>query len=109
MWFIIRFGFKTFMMSLKASKYLLSKHLFHDNNGNNMELLKGEQLEHIQNKFIELNSPNVCNLVASFKYHPRGGYINNILELKFRSHYNYIQECCFSRQLNPLPPLSMIF
>jgi hypothetical protein len=64
-----------------------------------MELLKGKQLEHIQDKFIELNSPNVCNLVASFKHHPKGGYINNILESKFRNHYDYIQECCFSSQI----------
>jgi hypothetical protein len=66
---------------------------------NNMELVKSEQLKHIQDKFIEMNSPNVHNLVTSFKHHPRGGYINNILELKFRSHYDYIQECCFSRQI----------
>jgi phosphoribosylformylglycinamidine (FGAM) synthase-like enzyme len=75
------------MISLKASKYLFAKDLFNDINGNNMELLKNEELEHIQDKFIELNSHN---LVASFKHHPRGGYINNILELNFRNHYNYI-------------------
>jgi hypothetical protein len=98
MWFIIRFGLKTFMISLRANKYLLAKHLFNDNNGNNMELLKGKQLEHIQDKFIELNSPNVCNLVASFKHRPKGGYVNNILEVEFKSHYDNIQECCFSRQ-----------
>lgn len=91
MWFIIRFGLKTFMISLRANKYLLAKHLFNDNNGNNMELLKGKQLEQIQDKFIELNSPNVHNLVASFKHHPKGGYINNILEIKFKSHYDNIQ------------------
>lgn len=94
-WFIIRFGFKTFMISLRASKCLLAKHSFNNNSGNNMELVKGEQLKHIQDKFIEMNSPNVHNLVTSFKHHPRGDYINNILELKFRSHYDYIQECCF--------------
>jgi hypothetical protein len=63
MQFIIRFGFKTFKTSLRARKYLLAKHLFNDNNGNNMELLKGKQMEHIQDKFIELNSPNVRNLL----------------------------------------------
>jgi hypothetical protein len=45
-----------------------------------------------------LNSPNVCNLVASFKHRPKGAYINNILEVEFKSHYDNIQECCFSRQ-----------
>ncbi len=50
-----------------------------------MELLKGEQLEHIQVKFCEQNFPNVRNLVASFKRHSGGGYINNILELKSKN------------------------
>ncbi len=53
--------------------------------------LKGEQLEHIQDKFCELSFPNICNLVASFKHHSRGGYIDSVLELKSKNHYDYIQ------------------
>jgi hypothetical protein len=36
---------KTFAISLNTSKYFLAKHLFTDNIGDNLELLKGEQLE----------------------------------------------------------------
>jgi hypothetical protein len=61
--------------------------------------LKGEQLEHIQDKFCELSFPNICNLVASFKHHSRGGYIDSVLELKSKNHYDYIQECYFPRQV----------
>ncbi len=64
-----------------------------------MELFKGEQLEHIQDKLCELSFPNLCNLVASFKCHPWGGYIDNILELKSKSHYDYIYECYFRGQV----------
>jgi hypothetical protein len=37
--------------------------------------------------FVELNFPNVCNLVVLFNPHLEGGYINNILE------------CCFLGQI----------
>jgi hypothetical protein len=50
-------------------------------------ILKGKQLEQIQLFFVELNSPNVYNLVVLFKHHFEGGYIDNILE------------CCFPRQV----------
>jgi hypothetical protein len=32
-----------------------------------------------------------------FKHHLKGGYINNILELKSMSDYHYIYECWFLR------------
>jgi hypothetical protein len=47
-------------------------------------------LEQIQDKFCELNSPNVRNLVVFFKHHLGGGYIDSILELKSKSWYDYI-------------------
>jgi len=75
-------------------------------------------MEQIQDKFYELNSPNVRNLVAFFKHHlkggyidsvrnlvvffkhhSRGGYIDSIFELKSKSQYDYIQECCFLGQV----------
>jgi hypothetical protein len=46
-------------------------------------VLKGHQFKEIQDKFIVLSLPNVCNLVALFKHCSSGGYIDNILELKF--------------------------
>ncbi len=53
----------------------------------------------IQDKFCELNFPNICNLVVSCKHHSRGGYINNILELKSKNRYDYIQKCYFLGQI----------
>jgi hypothetical protein len=38
-------------------------------------------------------------LVAAFKHHASRGYIDNILELKSKSHYDYIQEHCFLGQV----------
>ncbi len=74
---------KIFAIPLNASKSFLAKHLFNDNNDNSCEVFKGHQFKEIQDKFIVLSSPNVRNLVASFKHHLGGGYIDNILELKF--------------------------
>ncbi len=89
---------KVFMISLSASKTFLARHLLDYSDGK-VELLKGEQLEQIQYKFCELNSPNVHNLIASFKHCPSGGYIDSILELKLKNSYDYIQECCFLGQV----------
>ncbi len=86
---------KIFVISFSVSKTFLADYLFNDSNNGIVELLKGEQLKHIENKFYELSSPNVCNLVASFKRHSGGGYIGNILELKSKNCYDYIQECGF--------------
>ncbi len=90
---------KTFVISFNVSKTFLMNYLFNDSSNGTVELLKGEQLKHIQNKLYELSSPNVCNLVASFKCHLGGGYIDNILELKSKSCYDYIQECGFLGQV----------
>jgi hypothetical protein len=81
---------KIFAISLKANKSFLAKHLFNDNSDDSTEVLKGHQFKEIQNKFIVLSSLNVCNLVASFKHHSGGGYIDNILELKSKNHYDFI-------------------
>ncbi len=75
-------------ISLSASKTLLAKHLLDDCSNAKVELFKGEQLEQIQDKFYELSSPNIRNLIASFKHCLGGGYIDNILELKFKSRYD---------------------
>jgi hypothetical protein len=90
---------KIFVISMNANFTLLAKHMFNDYSNDIMEHFNGEQLEHIYNKFYELSSPNVCNFVASFKHHLGGGHIDNIFELKSKSHYDYIQECCFLRQV----------
>jgi hypothetical protein len=67
---------------LSVNKSFFYKHLFNDNNDGTVELLHGEELEHVQDKFIELSFSNIRNLVISFKHHLEGGYIDHIFELK---------------------------
>ncbi len=57
-------------------------------------------MEHINEKFCELSSPNIRNLVVYFKHHSTSGYIDNILQLKSKNRYDYIQECCFPQQVH---------
>jgi hypothetical protein len=90
---------KIYVISLGANKAFLATHLFDDNGDGNMELLNNEQLEQIQNKFLELSLPNVCNLVVVFKCRASHGYIDSILELKSKNYYDYIHECCFRNQI----------
>ncbi len=43
--------------------------------------------------------PNICNLIASFKYCPANRrYRDNLLLLKYKSHYDYIQNNSFPKQ-----------
>jgi hypothetical protein len=83
---------KMSVISMNVNK-TLARHLFNDCSYGIVELFKGEQLEHIQDKFYELSFPNVHNLVAFFKHCPGGRYIDNIFELKSKNQYDYIQEC----------------
>jgi hypothetical protein len=88
---------KTFAISLNTIKSFLAKHMFNKNNDDSLEVI-------ILNKFkiffLVLSSLNVWNLVASFKHHYNGGYIDNILELKSKNRYDYIEECCFLGQIS---------
>jgi len=88
-----------FAISLSASKTFLARHLLDDYSDGKVEFFKGEQMEQIQNNFYELSSPNICNLIASFKHHPSGGYIDNILELKSKSFLGQVfgQKVFFSK------------
>jgi hypothetical protein len=61
-----------------------------------VEILKCKQLNNVMDKFIPLWSPNIFKFIISFKHYPTNkSYIDNILLLKFRNHYNYIQYDCF--------------
>jgi len=77
-------------IGLFASKSL-SQHLFNEDDGNLVELLKGKQLNKMMHNFAPLWFPNICNLITSFKHYPTNRwYIDNILLLKSKNHYNYI-------------------
>ncbi len=54
-------------ISFSASKTFLGNYLFDDYKDGTMEFLKGEQLEQIHEKFYELSSPNIRNLITFFK------------------------------------------
>ncbi len=38
-------------------------------------------------------------MVVAFKHHVGRDYIDSILELKSKSRYDYIQECCFPSKI----------
>jgi hypothetical protein len=54
---------KTFVISFNVSKTFLMNYLFNDSSNGTVELLKGEQLKHIQNKLYELSSPMFVTLL----------------------------------------------
>jgi hypothetical protein len=79
----------------------MSKNLLNKDGEGPMELLKGDKLHQVMDKFTTLCSPNVKNLMASFKHLLIArGFIDNILILKSKSPYDYIQDSCFLGQLS---------
>jgi hypothetical protein len=83
-------------IALNASKAFLAHNLLNENGKGPMEILQGEKLDKVMDKFQPFCSPNVQNLIASFK-HSVGtrGPMDNILLLKSKSPYDYIQDSCF--------------
>ncbi len=81
---------KIYVILLSVNKTFLAMYLLDDGGDGTVELLNSKQLELIQDKFLELNWPNIHNLVVVFKHCAGHGYIDNILELKLKSHYDYI-------------------
>lgn len=89
-------GAKNSIFFLFVNKAFMSQYLFNEDGNNLVEVVKGKQLNNVMDKFIPLKSSNIFNFITSFKHYPTNrGYIDNILLLKFRSHYNYIQYNCF--------------
>ncbi len=84
-----------------VSKTFLSEHLLNEDGEGPMEVLKGNELCQVMDKFITLSSPNIWNLIASFK-HQLGNkrYISSIFALKVNNDYCFIQDSCFLRQYN---------
>ncbi len=65
-----------------------------------MEILQGEKLDKVMEKFETLCSPNIQNLITSFKHNANiQGPMDNILILKLKSPYDYIQDSCFLGQM----------
>jgi len=84
-----------------VSKTFLSEHLLNEDGEGPMEVLKGNELCQVMDKFITLSSPNIWNLIASFKYRlGNKRYISGIFALKVNNDYCFIQDSCFLRQYN---------
>jgi len=86
-------------ITLVVSKFFFFEHLLNKDGKGLVEVLKGKKLQQMMDKFITLFSPNVQNLVASFKHRSwNKGYISSILAFKANNGYDYIQYNYFLRQ-----------
>ncbi len=91
---------KCFAITLNGSKSFLAHHLFNENGKGPMEILPGEKLDKVMEKFQPLCSFNIQNLIASFKHNASTrSPVDNILFLKSKSPYDYIQDNCFHGQM----------
>jgi len=91
---------KIFAITLNANKTFLAHHLFNENGKGLMEILQGEKLDKVMDKFQPFYSPNIQNLVVTFKHNVgTQGPMDNILFLKSKSPYDYIQDSCFLGQM----------
>ncbi len=88
-----------FAIDLIKSKTFLFVHLLIEDGDGMVELLQGENLNEVMDKFIEFYLPNIRNLISSLKHHPRSqGYLFNIMGLGYKSGYNYIHDNCLLDQ-----------
>ena len=84
-------------IALSASKDFLTNYLFHNREGEK-QMLKGEELEEVMDRFQVLSSPNIRNVISSFRSNNRGGVINNIMTMKKESKFEFIYNSVFPRQ-----------
>jgi hypothetical protein len=68
---------KNSAITLVASKEFLSGYLFHSGTGSK-EMLWSKALDDILDKFEILNSPNVRNMISSFRSGDKGGSLITI-------------------------------
>jgi hypothetical protein len=59
---------KIFVITLNASKEFLAHRLFNENGEGPLEILQGEKLDKVMDKFQTFYSPNIRNLITSFKH-----------------------------------------
>jgi hypothetical protein len=88
-----------FIITLAASKTFIFMHLLYKDGDNPMELLRGDKLNEMMDKFIEFCSLNTKNLVSSLKHCPKSQYyLSNIMSFKYKIGYDYIQDNPFPSQ-----------
>lgn len=84
---------------LATSKTFLFEHLLNKDGDGLTEFSQGNKFTQVMDKFTTLCFPNVRNLVTSFKHHfLHKMYVSNILALKYKNGYEYIQDSCFPRE-----------
>jgi hypothetical protein len=62
------FDAKIFAIVLNVNKASLPHHLFNENGEGPMEFFQGEKFDKVMDKFEPFYSPNIWNLIASFKH-----------------------------------------
>ncbi len=74
-------------------------HLLYEDGDNPMELLRGDKLNEMMDKFIEFCSFNIKNLISSLKHCPKSqDCLSNIMSFKYKIGYDYIQDNYFPSQ-----------
>ena len=84
-------------IALFASKEFLTNHLFHHGEGEK-EILKGEEMEEVMDRFQMLSSPSIQNVISSFRSNNHGGVIDNIMTMKRESKFKFIHDNVFPGQ-----------
>jgi len=84
-------------IALSAGKDFLTNYLFHTGEGEK-EMLKGEEMEEVMDRFQYLSSPNIRNVISSFRSNNQGGVIDNIMTMKKESRFEYIHDSVFPNQ-----------
>lgn len=84
---------------LAASKEFLASELFGEEGlHNDQKPLCREALEVVMDKFRLLGSPTIRNTISSFRHNTNGGPIDNIISLKMKNTYSFIQDSVFPCQ-----------
>jgi hypothetical protein len=84
-------------IALSASKDFLTNYLFHNGDGEK-KILNMEEMEEVMDRFQYLSSPNIRNVISSFRSNNRGGIIDNIMTMKKESKFEFIHDSVFPGQ-----------
>ena len=85
-------------IALAASKEFLSTEIFALDREGTPKPLCGESLIKVMDRFRILSSPNIRNAISTFRPTANGGPLDNIIKLKLKSPYAYIQDSVFPGQ-----------
>jgi len=81
-------------IALAASKQFLDNHLI-DNDEGPKEMLQEKSLEDVMDRFQRLSSPNIRNIITSFRSIGKGGVIDSIMNMKRNLKFENIHDSVF--------------